>query len=75
MAAAVDHLYRYASTSTLDATAGPHLSLATSGGAAPHPSFFEGRLTAPRVTALSLRALSQIVGTRLRGHSSSKLAL
>jgi hypothetical protein len=68
MSAAVDHLYRYVGTSSLDTDTnradGPRLSLATSGGAAPHPYFFEGRLTAPRVTALSLRALSHIVGTR-----------
>ncbi len=61
MSAAVEHLYRYEGESAL---AGGVLALATSGGAATHPYFFEGELTKPRLTALALRALSIVVGSR-----------
>jgi hypothetical protein len=65
MAAALDHTYHYLAPSEVSATpAGPALRLATSGGAAPHPYFFDGRLRAPRRTGDLLLALHQIVQSR-----------
>ena len=64
---AIDHSYRYPHPSRIDpatTSAGSHLVLATSGGAAPNPYFFEGVLTRPRVTAQLLRTLSDVVGAR-----------
>src|SRR5262249_49873042 len=40
------------------------LQLATSGGAAPFPYFFQGQLKRPRLTAQLLRALAKVVTTR-----------
>jgi hypothetical protein len=65
MAGAIQHTYRYAFESHLDADPrNPQLRLATSGGAADCPYFFQGALTRPRLTAQLLRALSQIVAAR-----------
>lgn len=65
MSTALAHTYRYLSPSEVAATpGGPALSLATSGGTAPNPYFFEGRLLAPRRTADLLLALHQIVTSR-----------
>ena len=65
MSAALEHVYRYSGESHLTEASGrPALQLVTSGGQAPHPFFFEGELTRPRPTALALRALSRLVGTR-----------
>ena len=64
---AVDHIYAYAGQSAVDSRGdrgGRALQLVTSGGAEPHPYFFEGELTHPRLTAQALRALSRLVGTR-----------
>ncbi len=61
MSGAVEHLYRYEAASRLGEGV---LSLATSGGASANPYFFEGELTKPRLSALALRALSVVVGTR-----------
>ncbi len=65
MSSTLEHVYRYSGESRLaDGGGGPALQLVTSGGQAAHPFFFEGELTRPRLTALALRALSRIVGTR-----------
>ncbi|MFY2563171.1 SWIM zinc finger family protein [Corallococcus terminator] len=62
---ALSHTYQYSGPSELVAVErGQALRLMTSGGGAPRPYFFEGRLLQPRLTALSLRALSRVVGTR-----------
>ena len=58
------HTYRYAGDSALTRGAAPELRLVTSGGTDPHPFFFRGQLVQPRQTALLLRGLSRIVGTR-----------
>ncbi|WP_408889221.1 SWIM zinc finger family protein [Myxococcus faecalis] len=62
---ALNHTYLYAGPSELVPVEKGHaLRLMTSGGGAPQPYFFEGRLLQPRLTALSLRALSRVVGSR-----------
>ncbi|HKX41392.1 MAG TPA: hypothetical protein VJO99_09565, partial [Burkholderiaceae bacterium] len=62
---AVSHTYRYAHPSFFAADSGPRLTLATSAspGSSP-PSFFEGRLHAPRVVADMLTAVHLVVGAR-----------
>lgn len=61
----VEHVYRYGYPSHLaSGSDGPELRLATSGGLAENPHFFDGRLTHPRITAQLLRGVSQIVRTR-----------
>src|SRR5215217_4540441 len=62
---ALSHTYQYSGPSELVAVErGQALRLMTSGGGAPRPYFFEGRLLQPRLTAQALRALSRVVGTR-----------
>jgi hypothetical protein len=62
---ALDHTYRYQGASEIVATQrGAALTLVTSGRNDEHPFFFEGELTKPRLTALALRSLARIVGTR-----------
>jgi len=61
----VEQVYRYGYPSHLaSGSTGPELRLATSGGVAENPHFFDGTLTQPRTTAQLLRGVSQIVGTR-----------
>jgi hypothetical protein len=62
--AAVDHAYRYYAPSQVDAAAQPRLRLATSSANDLHPHFFEGQLTAPRLSAELLSAVHIIVGSR-----------
>ncbi len=63
--AAIEHTYRYAFASNLaPAAAGGRVQLATSGGRAEFPYFFQGQLKHPRLTALLLRTLSKVVMTR-----------
>lgn len=62
--AAIDHVYRYAEVSNLDA-AKSRLSLATSSpGAIENPHFFSGRMHKPRLVAEMLAAVHRIVGSR-----------
>jgi hypothetical protein len=62
---AVDYTYRYPFASELASIPhGNRLRLATCGGAAEHPYFFQGRLTRPKQTADLLRGLVQIVQSR-----------
>ncbi|QSQ13120.1 SWIM zinc finger family protein [Myxococcus landrumensis] len=62
---ALSHTYQYGAPSELVTDGrGQALRLMTSGGGTPRPFFFEGRLLQPRPTALALRALSRVVGTR-----------
>src|SRR5437773_2172382 len=62
---ALGYTYRYAFPSGLTADArGGRLRLATCGGAAANPYFFQGRLTRPQRTADLLRGLVQIVHSR-----------
>lgn len=63
-AAAISHLYRYRAPSVLEAGSAPALRLATSGGAVEWPLFFRGELVEPRTSALFLRGLSRVVGSR-----------
>lgn len=58
---ALAHVYRYRRASSLS---GPELTLATSGGAEPHPHFFEGALAEPALTAQALWTLSRVVQSR-----------
>jgi hypothetical protein len=62
--AAITHVYRYRGESAFDGGAAPALRLPTSGGSAPWPAFFRGKLTKPRTVALLLRGLSRVVGAR-----------
>jgi hypothetical protein len=65
MAGVIQHTYRYAFPSALNATAlDPQLRLATSGGAAEFPFFFQGALKHPRLTAHLLRVLAKVVAAR-----------
>lgn len=65
MAGAVQHAYRYPFTSAfVSGGAAPQVRLATSGGTAPHPFFFQGSLEQPRLTAHLLRVLAKVVGAR-----------
>lgn len=62
---AIDHSYRYAFESTLETSgARPQLRLATSGGVAPNPFFFQGKLLSPELSAQLLFTLSRVVGSR-----------
>lgn len=62
---ALHYSYRYPFASELAATpTGDRLRLATCGGAAENPYFFQGRLTRPQRTADLLRGLGQIVQSR-----------
>jgi hypothetical protein len=58
------HTYHYVGESAISRGPKPELRLVTSGGTEEHPFFFRGRLVQPRQTALLLRGLSRIVGTR-----------
>jgi len=63
--AAIEHTYRYAFASGVsDGASGGRVQLATSGGRAEFPYFFQGQLKHPRLTALLLRTLSKVVATR-----------
>ncbi|HEY9869321.1 MAG TPA: SWIM zinc finger family protein [Candidatus Obscuribacterales bacterium] len=63
--AAVNVRYLYAFPSKLESASGkPRLMLATSGGAEPHPFFFQGRMQYPRRTADMLLACSLVSRTR-----------
>lgn len=65
MPATVEHTYRYEGHSEIVTTRGLRaLELSTSGPHSEHPFFFEGALTKPRLTALALRSLSKVVGSR-----------
>lgn len=65
MAGAVPHTYRYGFASGIAAERqGASMQLATSGGAAAFPYFFQGALKQPRLTAQLLRVLARLVGTR-----------
>jgi hypothetical protein len=62
---ALDYTYRYLFASELaPTTQGDRLRLATCGGTAEHPYFFQGRLTRPQRTADLLRGLVQLVQSR-----------
>lgn len=63
--AAIEHAYRYAfASNVVQNSAGERLQLATSGGQAQFPYFFQGQLKQPRLTAQLLRTLSKVVMTR-----------
>lgn len=63
--AGIDHTYRYAFASGIAGGDGAgRVQLATSGGRAEFPYFFQGQLKRPRITALLLRTLSKVVATR-----------
>ena len=62
---AIEHTYRYAFPSHLEEKRKrEQLQIATSGGVADFPYFFQGQLKHPRVTAQLLRVLSKVVGSR-----------
>jgi hypothetical protein len=62
---ALAYTYRYPFASELATNSkGDSLRLATCGGAAEHPYFFQGRLTRPQRTADLLRGLAQVVQSR-----------
>ncbi len=62
---AVAHHYRYLYPSELDEAGKRHrLRLATSGGVAPNPHFFNGRLLRPQRDATLLRGLMSVVQAR-----------
>lgn len=61
---ALNQQYRYLAPSVFSADAHPRLQLATSDQDGSHPHFFEGRLTAPRLSAELLSAVHLIVGSR-----------
>ena len=64
-AAAIEHTYRYAFASDLvEKDKHENLRLATSGGPAEFPYFFQGQLKHPRLTAQLLRTLSKVVTAR-----------
>ena len=63
--AAIEHTYRYPFASEfIEKGKRERLQLATSGGAAQYPYFFQGQLKHPRLTAQLLRTLSKVVTTR-----------
>ena len=63
--AAIEHSYRYAFTSRLAGqNKGAQLQMATSGGAAEFPYFFQGQVKYPRLTAQLLRSLTKVVSAR-----------
>jgi hypothetical protein len=63
--AAIEHTYRYAFASEVRGRGtSERIQLATSGGQARFPYFFQGQLKHPRLSALLLRTLSKVVATR-----------
>jgi len=65
MNSAIEHTYRYAFASALQQSkSGMDVRLATSGGVAESPYFFQGQLRQPRITAQLLRTLAKVVGAR-----------
>lgn len=61
----IEHSYRYAfASAVLERNKGEQLQLATSGGAAKYPYFFQGQLKYPRLTAQLLRTLAKVVTAR-----------
>jgi len=63
--ASVEHTYRYSfSSNFVEKEKGSRLQLATSGGSAEFPYFFQGQLKYPRLTGQLLRTLSKVVTTR-----------
>lgn len=68
----VQHTYRYARPSALDAGAAPRLTLETSGDTtARSPHFFEGRLHEPHLAARLLTAVHLVVGSRFHTPANS----
>jgi hypothetical protein len=64
-APAIEHTYRYVFPSVVrDDRRGTMLQLATSGGVAESPYFFQGKLRRPRLTALLLRVLAKLAAAR-----------
>lgn len=62
---ASEHAYSYLAPSAVSAADGhAEVSLATSGGRAPHPYFFTGFLGAPRQTAQALLVVAEVARTR-----------
>src|SRR5688572_16894518 len=65
MSAAIEHTYRYPFASALrPGKGGAEVQLATSGGVAESPYFFQGQLRQPRLTAQLLRTLTKVVAAR-----------
>jgi hypothetical protein len=64
MVGAMPHTYRYAFPSRVTDETHGAMRLATSGGTAEFPFFFQGALTQPRLTAQLLRTLSKVVAAR-----------
>ncbi len=65
MASSIEQIYRYAHESVVATQRGnPAIHLATSGGTSAHPYFFEGQLVRARLSALLLRAVSNVAGAR-----------
>jgi len=65
MAGTIEHVYRYPFASQMaDACGRPCARLATSGGVAEFPYFFQGALKHPRLTAQLLRVLAKVVAAR-----------
>lgn len=64
MVGATPHAYRYAFPSRVTDAADGAMRLATSGGTAEFPFFFQGSLTQPRLTAQLLHTLSKVVAAR-----------
>src|SRR3954447_10513863 len=63
--AGVDHTYSYLGPSAVTVEPGrAEVTLATSGGRAPHPYFFTGFLAAPRQTAQALLVVAEVARTR-----------
>ena len=61
----IDYTYRYSFSSQLQEESGNgRLSLATSGGIAEFPYFFEGYVLKPRLTATLLNTVAKLVSTR-----------
>ena len=62
---AIEHSYKYAfASAVLEKNKSEQLQLATSGGAAKYPYFFQGQLKYPRLTAQLLRTLAKVVTAR-----------
>jgi len=61
---ALAHVYNYERPSSLVRESSPHLQLSTSGGVAPHPFFFVGRLRKPKQTASGMLTVSRIARSR-----------
>jgi len=63
--AAIEHAYRYAFASDfISKGEGGRMQLATSGGRAEFPYFFQGQIKHPRLTAQLLRTLAKVVTAR-----------